>query len=290
LSTFAVRVLRLVAAGIIACVLTQNAASTAESPAGGLIGAEPAIGASEAAFDTFLDRLMRAESNGRDQAANPRSTALGPFQFIRATFIEVSRRHFGAEVASLTDEHILALRTDRGFARRAAAAYSKDNLAFLSDQGLKPTFGHLRLAFLVGPAAAARLLQAEPLTPSVQILGAGVVRANPFMSGMSAADLIARATGDLSEHGARAAVAPRPHVRTAAPQPGPRVSPRPSGQDASAVAANCNQKLAGCRRWIAMQANKQRVAQQVAARQQAQARRAASRQGPSAKRDNRPGV
>jgi hypothetical protein len=249
-----------------------------------------AIGASEAAFDTFLDRLMRAESNGRHQAANPRSTALGPFQFIKATFIEVSRRHFAVEVATLADEQVLALRTDRGFARRAAAAYSRDNLAFLREQGLKPTFGHLRLAFLVGPTAAARLLQAEPQTPAVEILGAAVVRANPFMGRMSAADLVARATGDLSEHGARAAVAPRPHMRTAAPQPGPRVSPRPSGQDASAVAANCNQKLAGCRRWIAMQANKQRVARQVAARQQARGRKAAGRDSSPGKRENRPGV
>ena len=83
----------------------------------------PAVGTPDAHFETFLDRLMRAESNGRDFAANPRSTALGPFQFIKATFIEVTRRHF-AEVASFSDEQVLALRTDRAYARRAAAIYS----------------------------------------------------------------------------------------------------------------------------------------------------------------------
>jgi len=263
----------------------------AESPARGAIGAEAAIGATEAAFEIFLDRLMRAESNGRDLAANPRSTALGPFQFIKATFIEVARRHFAGEVATLSDEKVLALRTNREFARRAAAAYSKDNLAFLSDQGLKPTFGHLRLAFLVGPAAAARLLQAEPQTPSAQILGAAVIKANPFMYGMNAANLIARAAWDLREHGDTSiAAAPPPHVRTAAPRPDPRIAPRSAGQEAPAVAVHCNPKLVACRRWIAMQANKQRVARQVVAKQQAQARRAASRQGPSSRRENRPGV
>jgi hypothetical protein len=272
------------------CVLTGNAASTVESPAIGLIGAEPAVGASEAAFEIYLDRLMKAESNGRDTAANPRSTALGPFQFIKATFIEVARRHFAVEVGELSDQHLLGLRTDRNFARRAAAAYSRDSLALLSAQGLQPTFGHLRLAFLVGPMAAARLMQADPQTPAAQILGATVVRANPFMDGMTAADLVARATRDIGDHGTSVAVAPAPHERTAVPRPGPRVSPRPAGQGEATVTAQCNQKLVACRRWIAMQSNRQRVAQRVAARQETQAGRAASRQGSSGRRENRPGV
>ena len=75
------------------------------------------------AFDSFLDHLMRAESNGRNTAANPRSTALGPFQFIKSTFLDVMRRHFSADIAHLNETDILALRTDRGFARRAAAAF-----------------------------------------------------------------------------------------------------------------------------------------------------------------------
>jgi len=39
---------------------------------------------------TFLDRLMLAESSGQLDARNPRSTALGPFQFIESTFLEVA--------------------------------------------------------------------------------------------------------------------------------------------------------------------------------------------------------
>jgi hypothetical protein len=150
-----------------------------------------------AAFETFLDRLMRAESNGRDTAKNPRSTALGPFQFIKSTFLEVMRRHFPADVAKLKEPEILALRTDRGFARRAAEAFSKDNLDYLSDRGLRPTFGDLRLAFLLGPSAAARVLQAEPGKAVSAILDTSVIAANPFMRGMTAAELVARATRDI---------------------------------------------------------------------------------------------
>src|SRR5262249_58306119 len=54
----------------------------------------PAATADRSAFDSFLDHLMRAESGGRDTAANPRSTALGPYQFIKSTFLDLARRHF----------------------------------------------------------------------------------------------------------------------------------------------------------------------------------------------------
>jgi hypothetical protein len=259
--------------------LTGTAPTTAgDGPAEGSVAGTP-----EAHFETFLDRLMRAESNGRDFAANPRSTALGPFQFIKATFIEVARRHF-AEVVSFSDEKVLALRTDRAYARRAAAIYSMENLAYLTGKGLKPSLGDLRLAYLVGPTAAARILQAHPQTPAGDILGAQVVKANPFMAGMSASELVSRSARDVGEHHrASVAMAPEPRRRTVGVQPGPRAQPRPGP---ASVTATCNQKLVACQRWIAMQANKQRVAQQAAA---AAARKAASRSAPG-KRDNRPGV
>ena len=34
-------------------------------------------------LETFLDRLMMAESDGRDELRNPRSTAVGPFNLSR---------------------------------------------------------------------------------------------------------------------------------------------------------------------------------------------------------------
>jgi hypothetical protein len=279
---------RLFAVGLLACVFAGSAATMAgDGPAHGSVASDPAVGTPGAHFETFLDRLMRAESNGHDFAANPRSTALGPFQFIKATFIDVARRHF-TEVASLSDEEVLALRTDRAYARRAAAIYSMENLAYLTGKGLTPALGDLRLAYLVGPTAAARLMQAHPQTPASDILGAPVIRANPFMAGMSASELIARSARDVGErHRASVATAPEPRKRTVGVQPGPRAQPRP---DSASATATCNQKLVACRRWIAMQGNKQRVAQQQAAKQAAAARKAASRSGAPGKRENRPGV
>jgi hypothetical protein len=230
--------------------------------------AEIEHGASKA-FGTFLDRLMHAESNGRDDAANPRSTAVGPYQFIKSTFIDVLRRHFSADVAAMSDEEILSLRTNRYFARRAADVFSRDNADLLADQGLDPTFGHLRLAFLVGPTAAARVLQATPDKQVSDILGPSVVKANPFMAGMSASDLIARTARDISNESELAVLpAPEPRVRPVAAQPSPRAAPRPkavaqarpkaktaspsSPRTTAGLVIKCNQKLVSCRRWITL--------------------------------------
>jgi hypothetical protein len=211
-------------AGLLACVLSGDAGATTEAPAEvtaatvqATTASQPAIGAPTGAFDAFLDRLMRAESNGRDTAANPRSTALGAFQFIKSTFLDVMRRNFSADVANMNESDILALRTDRGFARRAAEAFSKENLDYLAERGLKPTFGHLRLAFLLGPVGAARVLEAPPGKAVSEILDDRVIAANPFMRRMSAADLIARAHRDVG--GEPPAVQTAEAAVAAVPQP-----------------------------------------------------------------------
>jgi hypothetical protein len=161
------------------------------------LGARAVDGASDVSFEQFLDHLMRAESSGRDAAANPRSTALGAFQFIESTFLAVAREYFAREVAELTDQPLLALRTNRQFARRVAAAYCKENAAYLRDKGLNPTFGHLRLAYLLGAGGAAKVLRAPPQTPLAGILSTAVIRANPFMKGMTASGLVERSARDI---------------------------------------------------------------------------------------------
>jgi hypothetical protein len=248
-------------AGLLACTLSGGAGATTEVPEATSTAAQLAIGAPASAFDTFLDRLMRSESNARDTAKNPRSTALGAFQFIKSTFLDVMRRNFPADIAQMNEDDILALRTDRGFARRAAEAFSKENLDYLADRGLRPTFGHLRLAFLLGPVGAARVLEAPPTKPVAAILDERVITANPFMRRMSAADLISRAHRDVGATEAPArqvaeATAPQAAVQatgeTATPQEAlevaatkptrreesqPQVATRPTAKKAGRVVA-----------------------------------------------------
>jgi hypothetical protein len=276
----AFRILFLAAAALLLC---RHAASTEA-------GARHPVGAIAAPLEAFLDRLMRAESNGNDLAANPRSSAVGPFQFVKSTFIELARRHFGAELAAFSDEDVLALRTDRDFARRAAALYSMENMAYLVGLGLNPTFGDLRLAYLVGPYGAARVLQADPQTAVAELLGNVAVKANPFMSALTASGLIARASRDVSEPANPAiALAPRPRLRITGVRPDPRVAPRPGLEPPPpGIVVRCNQNLVVCRRWIAMQINKQRVAD--LAGKQAAMRKVDRRGRAPGRAPNRPGV
>lgn len=183
-------------------------------------------------IQTFLDRLMMAESDGRLDAKNPRSTALGPFQFIESTFLEVARRHLLEEIAGLTEAEILAKRMDPDFSRRAALAYTEDNAAHLGGQGLDVTSVNLRLAFLLGPMGATRLLQADGDTPVSAILSSEVLAANPFMASMTAADLLRKAALDLSGDG--------------------RITGLRRGRSRPAFVIPCKIGLASCRKWVAL--------------------------------------
>ena len=190
-------------------------------------------------MSSFLDRLMAAESGGRDDASNPRSTAVGPYQFIESTWLDLARRIFATETQAMTPQLILALRTNRAFARRAAEAYSLDNAAALKTHGLAATFPHLRLAFLLGPSGAVRVLQAPPQTRVTFLLGPAVANANPFMYGLTAEGLIARAARDLD-------VKPSTLAGIVAGD----IPPDPASKSRrTSAAVRCNLALPACRRW-----------------------------------------
>lgn len=190
-------------------------------------------------LETFLDRLMMAESGGQDAARNPRSTAVGPFQFIEQAFLDVVRRHFAEETMSLSTMALLKLREDRPFARRAAEAYTKDNAAHLAREGLPTSFNNLRLAYLAGATGAVRLLRAPPQTKVSTLLSSAAISANPFMAQMSAEELIAKCARDLNvDPSSRAGIAASNSTA--------------SGVDRPKIEIKCNQKLPSCRRWVAL--------------------------------------
>jgi len=204
----------------------------------------------------FLDRLMMAESGGRLNAKNPRSSALGPFQFIRSTFYAIVNRHMPALTSGKTYPEIMRLRVNMKVARAAALLYTRENAAYLNGRGVKPEAGHLRLAFLVGPAGASKVIAAKPKTPLSDLLSASAIRANPFMRRMTAAQLVERAQREA------AGLKPLPIMamknKSAVP---PQINVR------------CNLKLASCRKWLYLA--KKRLAKKLA-RQERLAKSAAA--------------
>lgn len=207
------------------------------------------------AFELFLDRLMAAESGGRSTAKNPRSTALGPYQFIKSTFLELAHRHFPGEIAGLTEEQILRLRTDGDLSRRAAAIFCRESVSYLRERGLEPTFAHLRLAYLLGPADAARIMQADAQTPIPRLLSAAVVKANPFMRRMRVADLLGKSERDVSRERSEPlrATGAQDSVR-----PPARARPKATSRQAlgRATPTRCNKRLPSCRKYLTARASR----------------------------------
>jgi hypothetical protein len=194
-------------------------------------GVDPAPSDSE---KLFLDRLMAAESGGRLYARNPATSAYGPFQFLRETFLDVVRRNFPGLAAGKADAEILNLRANLEVSRNAALIYSRENAQFLAARGSPATAANLRLAFFVGPSAALRVLAAKPEEALANILSASAIAANPALGRMTAAALI-----EKSGREAEGAVQP--------------LNAAPASESASPkIAMRCNLKLASCRHWLAL--------------------------------------
>jgi hypothetical protein len=213
----------------------------------------------EMTMDQFLDKLMKAESGGNDNARNPLSTAIGSFQFIESTFLFVMRRHFPKVIEKLNDTEILALRTKRSIARNAAKAYTQDNATYLAAAGHKPTFPHLRLAFLLGAGGANRVLSAKPQTPVASLLGPRVIRANPWMARHTAQSLLARAAREVSlSPNSLAGVAPRVD-----PVTGKLIMPKTVARR-PAIRVRCNLARPSCRKWLSLK--RRQLARKAAAK------------------------
>ena len=289
---------RVVRVGVLAAMMAafarvpQAAAEPATEPAtedqSATAKSESTAAKAELTLEKFLDRLMMAESGGQANASNPRSSAIGPYQFIASTWLMLAHAHFATETASLAPAQVLALRTDRGFARRAAEAYTHSNATYLAAQGLTPTFPHLRLAFLVGPGGAARILSAPSDARVSVLLGPTVIGANPFMANMTAEALIRRAARDIeADPKTTAGLQPDPgrvaremvasmappvfgamivppvareaselfrgievHMTTAAVA---QAKPQPAAKPARPkIEVNCELSLPSCRRWLAL--------------------------------------
>ncbi len=192
-------------------------------------------------FELFLDRLMMAESDGRNYLKNPRSSALGPYQFIKGTFLYVARRHFQEHIAGLTTAQILAKRTDRAFSRKVVAQYTRELAVHLARNGLPTTYGHLRLAYLLGPSGATRVLKAEPTAMVQRLISRAAVVANPFLANMTAQQIIRRANRDISMDRSK--------------QLAVRLE-RKRKLNRSGIRVRCNLARPSCRRWLALRKRK----------------------------------
>lgn len=213
---------------------TTGGALAASMTPGGATSAPPAASgsavdanASPGPAGTYLTRLASFESGGDPNAQNPKSSALGPYQFTSGTWDDVYKKYLGPR--GLPNDP-----TDPTASAVGAAAYASENAPVLSNAlNRSPQESELAMAHFLGAAGAVKMLQGNPDRPATDFASTQAVTANPKMfyredgTNRSAGEL--RAIFDQRFAGGAPAAAPVPAAvgavtpRQAAP-PGPGVT------------------------------------------------------------------
>ena len=174
---------------------------------------------------SYADSVVAAESGGNPNSQDPNSSASGPAGFINSTWLSTIKAARPDLAEGKSDQELLSLKSDPVLAPQMAEYYGNQNGAFLQKNGLPVTDGTKYLAHFAGPGGAVKILQADPSASASDILGPKVLKANPFLQGMTAQDLQAWAAKKAGVQ------LPQPGVQNnapaAAPAPTNAIPPQP---------------------------------------------------------------
>lgn len=206
---------------------TENPVPGRKPAAAAASGEEPVIGAIRSVAGlsghSFAALMSQADQeSGLDvKARNRKSTATGPFQFIERTWLDLVRRHgssFGlgdtANKITMVNgaptvrdpalrKQILALREDPNISAGMAARYLSEGKERLGKMLGRPASAiEGRIAYIMGPNGAARLISAAEKTPGAAardvLPSAAAANRNLFHDkrghALSAADVVNRLT------------------------------------------------------------------------------------------------
>ncbi|PWB65510.1 MAG: hypothetical protein C3F17_03945, partial [Bradyrhizobiaceae bacterium] len=148
-----------------------------------------------------VERIVMAESRSDPNARNRRSSATGAGQFLDQTWLALIRAH-RADLLRRGEKEALELRRDPALAREMTARFLERNAAMLRRQCLPVTLGAVYLAHFAGGAGAVALLSAPADADAASTMAKAdatgrmtrerIVKANPFLEGLTVADLKAR--------------------------------------------------------------------------------------------------
>ncbi len=184
------------------------------APAGPAPGGRRGVAGAADGFSlqSYMAAARGAESGGNDNAANPRSSASGRYQFIDSTFNSVFRQVYGR--APTAGE-----RNDPAVQDRLMERFTQDNIAALQRARIPVNNGTVYAAHHFGSGGAVEMAR----NPGAAV-DADVVRANPQLRGMTngqaldwAASYVNRSGGGAGSGGA--GMAPASEITLAAPEP-----------------------------------------------------------------------
>jgi murein DD-endopeptidase MepM/ murein hydrolase activator NlpD len=158
----------------------------AVDPLGSAGGTEVAA-TSGSAVELLVDQIIRVESGGNAAAKNPLSTATGLGQFIESTWLRMMQQYRPDLASTLDRAALLALRNDPTISREMVTALAREGEAYLRARGHDITAGRLYLCHFLGAEGANIVLAAQDDHLVGDVMGAGVVNANPFLKGRTVA-------------------------------------------------------------------------------------------------------
>jgi murein DD-endopeptidase MepM/ murein hydrolase activator NlpD len=160
------------------------------------------------AIEALVYRITTVESGNNCKAKNPLSSAAGLGQFINSTWLRIIRDYRPDLVAGRSQGEILDLRYDCAISLEMTTALTRENANYIRARGHTVTPGNLYLAHFLGPGGAAQALGSSPDTPIITAFGAGVVKANPFLTGQNCGYLIEWAARKMAGKGKAPVIAP----------------------------------------------------------------------------------
>jgi hypothetical protein len=154
-------------------------------------------------IETVVEQIIKIELNGHVNAKNKRSSAMGPAQFLKETWLELIRTHRPDLAVGHSEGETLELRQNAEVAREITARFTEQNAEMLKERGLLVTPGTLYLAHFAGGAGAVAILSAQENADAASVMARAdatgrttrqeIVKANPFLENFTIADLKSRA-------------------------------------------------------------------------------------------------
>lgn len=160
-------------------------AGEAVDPLGAAGGTQVAGGGS--AVEQLVDQIIRVESGGNASAKNPLSTATGLGQFIESTWLRMMQQYRPDLASTMTRDALLALRNDPTISREMVTALAREGEAYLRARGHEISAGRLYLCHFLGAEGANIVLSSDDAALVGDVMGQGVVNANPFLKGRTVA-------------------------------------------------------------------------------------------------------
>ena len=139
------------------------------------------------AVETLVDQIIRVESGGKADAKNPLSSATGLGQFIESTWLRMMKQYRPDLASTMERAPLLALRNDPTISREMITALAREGEAYLRARGHDITAGRLYLCHFLGAEGANMVLNAQDEQLVIDVMGGGVIKANPFLAGRSIA-------------------------------------------------------------------------------------------------------